>query len=46
MQKSLIIRDIECEESKLLDIQNYPFLNRVDILVESHECFKLGITKA
>ena len=43
--KCLIICDVEGDESEILDLSNYPTLNNIDILVESHECIKPGITK-
>ncbi len=42
--KNLIICDIEGEELKLLDLEKYPAMQNIDILVESHECLKPGIT--
>ena len=43
--KNLILCDVEGEERKLLDIENYKVLKEIDILVESHECLQPGITK-
>lgn len=43
--KSLILCDVEGEESRLLDIDKFPALKTIDILVESHECLKSGITQ-
>ena len=42
--KSLLICDIEGDEQKLLDIDNYPEFKEIDLLVESHECIVQGIT--
>ena len=43
--KSLIICDIEGDEKKILDINNYPQFKEIDLLVESHECLFPGITE-
>ena len=42
--KSLLICDVEGDEKKLLDINNYSEFKEIDILVESHECIVPGIT--
>jgi len=44
-EKCLILCDVEGEENRLLDIANYPALIKFDILVESHDCFKSGMTE-
>ncbi len=43
--KSLLICDVEGDEKKLLDINNYSEFKEIDILVESHECLVPGITE-
>ena len=43
--KSLLICDVEGEEKKLLDLDNYSEFSEIDLLVESHECLVPGITE-
>jgi len=43
--KSLLICDVEGDEKKLLDINNYSEFSAIDLLVESHECIVPGITE-
>ena len=43
-QNVLVICDIEGEEETLLDPATMPELSEVDIIVESHECIRKGVT--
>ena len=43
--KIILICDIEGDEYKLLDIEKFSEFKDIDILVESHECFKPGISE-
>lgn len=45
LSKSLLICDVEGDEKKLLDINNYSEFAEIDLLVESHECLVPGITE-
>ena len=44
-QKTLVICDIEGGERELLDPRIAPALRGMDLIVESHECLRAGITK-
>jgi predicted O-methyltransferase YrrM len=44
--RTLLLCDIESAEFELLDPQEAPALYEIDILVESHECLKPGVTQA
>lgn len=44
-RKPLLFIDIEGFEDELLDIKKAPSLRFADIIVETHDCFNLGVTQ-
>lgn len=44
-ERPLVVMDIEGAEHELLDPAAVPHLKRARILVESHDCFRAGITQ-
>lgn len=44
-EDKLIVCDIEGYELELLDIEKVPNLGKVDLIIESHDCFKDGLTE-
>ena len=42
---TFILCDVEGDELKLMDLENYVEFKNIDLLIESHECLKPGITQ-
>ena len=42
---TFVLCDVEGDELKLMDLENYHEFKNIDLLIESHECLKPGITQ-